>query len=108
MAAQTKALILRFARERDLHTLTDVARSLGITRQSASLLYKGQRTMSAETAMAVCDALQLDLRETLKELHAERESRSKKRSASEEGGDPGKLMPRHLTLSRRLHRPRIF
>ena len=60
MLGETRKLLLRLAAERGLHSGRAMARELEITPQSVSLLLKGKRVMSSETAVRVCDLLGLD------------------------------------------------
>lgn len=79
----TRALLRRFAAARGLKTQGQLARALGVTRQSISLLMKGQRVMGPETALKICRALDLDVGRTLEQLQAERATRLPKSRAKE-------------------------
>ena len=78
MLGETRKLLLRLAAERGLHSGRALAHELEITPQSVSLLLKGKRVMSSETAVRVCDLLGLDHGDVLKRLHAERDARAKR------------------------------
>ena len=65
---ESEKLIRAYAKARTLSSLAAIARELGITRQSLSLLMQGKRVMSCETAAKICDALGMDLGTVVRRL----------------------------------------
>lgn len=79
----TRTLLRRYAAAHELKTQGQLARALGVTRQSISLLVKGQRVMGTETALKICRALELNAADVLEQLQAERATRVPKPGATD-------------------------
>jgi transcriptional regulator with XRE-family HTH domain len=105
MSGETKRLLIAYAARTGVKSQRQLAMALGVTPQSVSLLLKGQRTMSSETALVICEALQIDVGDTLRRLTAERERRSRKVDHGPGDADPLSLRGSPF---RRVHQRRLL
>jgi plasmid maintenance system antidote protein VapI len=100
MAATTARLLRDLAKAYQINSGRKLAKLLEVTPQAISLQLSGQRTMGADTALRVCELLQLDAADTLRDLQHERERRRKKGSARGSAGSTSNVVHYSAALQR--------